>query len=240
MPDVRSRIGGDSTTLPRHRAVQFVLNSQLFDHISTFSQLEARIARLPTTTDRGDFFEVFAEAYLATQTSIQAKEIWPSEAIPLDVRESLSLPLKDMGVDGVFQTHLGDFNAYQVKFRSARSPLTWDELSTFMGLADRAKQRVLLTNSDTLPTLMNDRRAFFCIRGSDLDRLESRDFQAISEWLKNGVSTKTPEMPRPHQNEALAAIQSALNCADRVAAVMACGSGKTLVAPRQSRSGHNF
>ena len=230
MPDVRSRIGGDRTMLPRHRAVQFVLNSQLFDDISTFSQLEARIARLPTTTDRGDFFEVFAEAYLATQTSIQAKEIWPSEAIPLDVRESLSLPLKDMGVDGVFQTHLGDFNAYQVKFRSARSPLTWDELSTFMGLADRAKQRVLLTNSDTLPTLMNDRRAFFCIRGSDLDRLESRDFQAISEWLKNGVSTKTPKMPRPHQNEALAAIQSALNCADRVAAVMACGSGKTLVA----------
>lgn len=216
--------------LPKHHAVQLLLESDLFDDISRFSQLEARIAALPTTKERGDAFEVFAEAYLATQANVQAKEVWPHESVPIDIRQRLSLPSKDMGVDGVLQTHLGHFNAYQVKFRTGRSALTWDELSTFMGLADQVRQRVLLTNSDDFPALMNDRQGFFCIRGSDLDRLEPGDFQSIVEWLERGVFTKTPKNPRAHQDEALAAILSALEREDRVTSVMACGTGKTLVA----------
>jgi len=38
---------------------------------------------------------------------------------------------RDMGADGVIETPLGQYDAYQVKFRSGRPNLTWDELSTF-------------------------------------------------------------------------------------------------------------
>ena len=42
---------------------------------------------------------------------------------------------------------------------------------------------MLLTNCDELPAVLNERQGFFCIRGSDLDRLEAGDFRAIEAWL---------------------------------------------------------
>ena len=50
----------------------------LFDAIGTFGELENRISALPTNQDRGDAFEVFAEAYLATQKIVAAEEVWPA------------------------------------------------------------------------------------------------------------------------------------------------------------------
>ena len=47
----------------------------------------------------------------------------------------------DKGVDGVFATQLGGHHAYQVKFRTGRPSLTWDELSNFIGLVDRVDRR---------------------------------------------------------------------------------------------------
>src|ERR1035438_2522261 len=81
------------------------------------------------------------------------------------------------------------FAAYQVKFRTGRPALTWRELSTFIGLADspHIHSRVLLTNCDELPAVLNDRQGFFCIRGSDLDRLEAGDFRAIEAWLADAA-----------------------------------------------------
>jgi hypothetical protein len=53
---------------------------------STASQsLKARIAALPTERDRGDAFEVFAEAYLATQKIVGAEEVWPADQVPIAV-----------------------------------------------------------------------------------------------------------------------------------------------------------
>jgi hypothetical protein len=70
------------------------------------------------------------------------------------------LATNDYGVDGILQTTLSQLNVYQVKFRTNRPPLTWRELSTFMGLADshHIHSRVLFTNCDELPPVMNERR----------------------------------------------------------------------------------
>lgn len=50
-----------------------------------------------------------------------------------------------------------------------------------MGLADspHIRSRVLLTNCDDLPPVLNERQGFFCIRDSDLDRMEADDFRAL-------------------------------------------------------------
>ncbi len=157
--------------------------------MTSFAELEQKIATLPDEQSRGAAFEVFAEAYLATQRKYDAVQVWPHGSVPLDILKNLGLTQQDQGVDGMLQTLLGQFNAYQIKFRTGRPSLTWRELSTFIGLADspHIHSRVLLTNCDELPAVLNDRQGFFCIRGSDLDRLEAGDFRAIEAWLAVGL-----------------------------------------------------
>ena len=135
-----------------------------------------------------------------------------------------------MGADGVYKTWAGQYNAYQSKFRTGRPALDWQELSTFMGLTDQVGERVLFTNCDDLSSVMDDRSGFFCIRGTDLERLTKEDLEAIADWLRGAIFTPKRKEPLPHQSEALEAILAGLDEHDRVTAVMACATGKTLVA----------
>jgi hypothetical protein len=98
-----------------------------------------------------------------------------------------------------------------------------------MGLTDQVGERVLFTNCDDLPEVTDVRSGFFCIRGTDLDRLTKDDLKAISDWLHGAVVTRKHKSPLPHQAEALGAILTGLDDNDRLTAVMACGTGKTLV-----------
>jgi len=203
----------------------------IFDGLDTFAVLEARLAGLPSNQKRGDAFEVFAEAYLATQRITEADEVWPFNAIPLQEKQSLGLDTgRDMGVDGLYRTTSGEHRAYQVKFRSGRPRLAWEELSTFMGLSDGVPMRVLFTNCDALPELMAERTGFFVIRGCDLDRLTKDDFDTIRNWLADKPLPQARYTPNPHQQECLTAIDKAMDANDRTTVVMACGTGKTLVA----------
>jgi predicted helicase len=93
-----------------------------------------------------------------------------------------------------------------------------------------AGKRVLFTNCNDLSEDIDSRADFFCIRGSDLDRLERHDFDTIEHWLQGAVIDVVRKEPRPHQEQAVQAIAEALESNDRVTAVMACGTGKTLVA----------
>jgi len=216
---------------PQHAKARYFFGKGLFSNLQSFNELEKRIAALPLAKDRGDAFEVFAEAYLATQPIVQAQSLWPFNAVPLHVKQQLLLDTgADMGVDGVFQTRSGQFNAYQVKFRAGRPSLTWAELSTFMGITDYVGERVLFTNCDDLPGLMNERSGFFCIRGTDLDRLEPADLEAIKAWLAGAPVPKKKKEPLPHQAKAISEILDAFAKHDRATTVMACGSGKTLLA----------
>jgi superfamily II DNA or RNA helicase len=214
----------------RHPRARHFSASGLFGGLGSFAELEARIAALDGNKERGDAFEVFAEAYLATQKITQSDEVWPGETLPIALIKQLSLPLSDMGVDGVYRTLDGAHHAYQVKFRSRRPALNWTELSTFMGLADRAVQKLVFTNCDDLPEVMNERRGFVCVRGSDLDRLTASDLAVIDTWLRGEVIAHKLKTPLPYQREALDDIARGLVAGDRATAVMACGSGKTLVA----------
>jgi len=226
---------------PKHAYTAVFLKCGLIDGLESFSAFESKVASLETNKERGDAFEVFAEAYLATQKIAMAREVWPFEAIPLDRRRQLSLDTgRDMGVDGIYETTDGELRAYQVKFRSRRPALTWEELSTFMGLTDQVAQRVLFTNCDTLPVLMQDRSGFVAIRGGDLDRLTADDFAAMREWLSSGRVEVHRKQLMPHQEEALDHIAAGLAAQDRATVVMACGTGKSLVSlwAAERQTGH--
>lgn len=212
----------------KHKQSKYFTDQGLFSELCNFIELETRISKLPQQ-ERGDAFEVFAQAYFATQKISQASCVWPFDNISLHIRSKLGLANRDMGIDGVIKTNENNYNAYQVKYRSGRESLTWQEISTFMGLSDRVARRILFTNSNELPAVLDNRADFYAITGTDLDRLEARDFQPIEQWLKDIPLVPTKAAPRLHQVEALNAIKIALDENDRVTVVMACGTGKTLL-----------
>lgn len=159
-----------STMSQKHKKSHFFYAKGLFSGLNNFNELENRISKLPQE-EWGDTFEVFAEAYFNTQKIHQAKEVWPDSEVPQSLRNQLGLPSTDKGIDGVFQSHDGQYHAYQVKYRSYRSSLAWEGLSTFMGLSDKSDQRVLFTNSNDISSVMNARTDFYSIKGNDLDKL---------------------------------------------------------------------
>jgi predicted helicase len=108
---------------PIHPHATAPIIAKLFADLKTFGQLEERIVALPNERARGAAFEVFAEAWLATQRLSQARNLWPADSVPSGVQSKLHLPLKDMGVDGVFDTALDENVCYQAKFRSGRPSL---------------------------------------------------------------------------------------------------------------------
>lgn len=217
-------------TFPTHPRARSHFERGLFDGLTSFRELEQRIGGLVTKAERGDAFEVFAEAYLASLAVEKAKHVWPGQSVPHSLRKRLALTIGDKGVDGIFETELGEYHAYQAKFRTGRPPLTWGELSTFIGLADRVNQRALITNCDRFADVAKQRTGFYAITGNNLDKLESRDFAAIRAWLQGAKIERKPKTPLPHQAEAIDNLQSALRDHDRATGLMACGTGKTLVA----------
>ena len=211
--------------IPKHKKAPYFSSKGLFSSLSSFTELENRISRLPVI-ERGDAFEVFAEAYFNTQMLHQAQEVWPEKVLPWNLREKLGIPT-DAGVDGVFKTHTERYNAYQVKFRSNRAALTWDGdgLGKFFGQTDRVHERILFTNSNDLSHITNTRADFYYIKGNELDSLDEADFQAIDGWLKTGEVKKTKHVPRPHQVEAVNDILRELDINNRTTAIMACATG---------------
>ena len=216
--------------LPRHPKARLFHSLGLVTGVQSFTQLEARTAALPTEQARGAAFEVFAEACLVTQRIYQAREVWPGNSMPPVLRQQLRLPVADMGVDGVFVTSADEPACYQVKFRNGRPALTFGELSNFYGLADFAGPRLVFTNCDKVAPVAQERLGAIFIRGSDLDRLTPEDFRIIEAWLAEQPDQPKKKEPKPHQRAALNNIVAGLSRGPRATALMACGSGKTLVA----------
>ncbi|MDC0175566.1 Helicase associated domain protein [Planctomycetaceae bacterium] len=219
-------MSGNPTLHPR--AYEFS-RSGLFRDIESFSELEERISELPTEIDRGAAFEVFAEAYLATQRRFQIKQIWSDRNIPRAAQKALKIPANDMGIDGVFQSRKAGYGAFQVKFRGKREGLTWTDLKGFFGLADRAHTKIVFTNSSDLANVTEHRIGFLCVRGSDLDRMKRSDFENVNAWLEGDDPVFEPLDPWPHQETAIQDCLTTLATTDRATCVMACGTGKTLV-----------
>jgi len=214
-----------SSKHPRLRS----LPADLFRGITDFRELETRISSFPSELIRGDAFEVFVEAFLATTPVWQVADLWLVGQVPLDVRRTLNLPADAKGIDGVFSTRSGALVPYQVKFRIGRPQIGVAEVATFLGLTDRAADRVLISNADRFASDVEVRDHLRLLRGSDFDALTAEDFAAINDWVEARPIRRPKAMPRDDQRQALARIAEALNVHDRATVVMPCGTGKTLV-----------
>ena len=215
---------------PTHKQASAFSQSKLFNGLSTFSELESRIAMLKSEKERGDAFEVFVEAYLNNDESAQADEVWVVGKVPTEILAKLNLPASDYGYDGVFRTRLGELIPYQAKFRTGRTALPYRELSTFFGISEKAERRVVITNSVGISEVAKSRTNFNATRGTDFDRLDALQLSQIAKWIDGIKLERQTRLPRAHQLDALNDIAKEFADQDRATVVMACGSGKTLVA----------
>ncbi|MCX6906914.1 MAG: hypothetical protein NTY01_02600 [Verrucomicrobia bacterium] len=70
---------------PLHPKAKELFKAGLYSGLSSFEELEKRIAAFDDDKRKGDSFEVFAEAYLATQRKHDAAKVWPLAAVPLEI-----------------------------------------------------------------------------------------------------------------------------------------------------------
>ena len=70
---------------PLHTKAAEYQKRGLFLGVRHFFELELRIEALSDERQRGDAFEIFTEAYLATQRPHDAHALWPQSAAPVAV-----------------------------------------------------------------------------------------------------------------------------------------------------------
>ena len=139
----------------KHAQAPVLISQGVFDSIKTFRDFEQKVSALfeTNTKAQGDAFEIFVEAYLATQPILQCQETWLVGDIPVEIREELNLPNDSKGIDGVYKTMLDGLVPYQVKFRSNRPALGFNEVAPFLGITEKATDRLLITNCDTVTSM---------------------------------------------------------------------------------------
>jgi predicted helicase len=222
------RIDEADTMGALHPKASYWIRQGIFDDLRSFDAFESRINAIPEEKDRGDAFEIFIEGYLATQNITQCVRHWVVGEIPLPLRERYKLPSDPTGIDGIYETRDGCQVAYQVKYRQKQA-LTFAEVAPFLGLTEKFRDRVIFTNAATLSEKAVVRTRW--VSGEVFRALSPEALGAIEAWLKKRPPPIIRAKPDPHfQVQALADIEATFTNHDRATVVMACGTGKTLVA----------
>jgi len=190
-----------------------------------------RTEKLANTKEVGDALEILVEAILHLDKVLSAKNVWVVGDIPLKIRKSLNLPADSKGIDGVYEDASGNIIPYQVKYRTDKETLPYGEVSSFLGITEESlKDRVIFTNARNLAADITKRKGLRSFKAAQFHSLTEEDFTRIHAWLSDKKPAFKRWSPQTHQKEAIEKITAALKVADRTTAVMACGTGKTLVA----------
>lgn len=215
---------------PLHYKAAHWIRQGLFDDLKSFAELESRINPIVEEKDRGDVFEIFIEGYLATQSITQRVKHWVVGDIPLDMRERYNLPGNGTGIDGIYEAHDGSHVAYQVKYRRNHN-LTYAEVAPFLGITEKFQERdrIIFTNAIALSDMAVARTRWFS--GEVFNELSEPQLKQIEAWLKEKPVPFVRAIPDPnYQVQALAGIDATFQKHTRATVVMACGTGKTLLA----------
>lgn len=98
-----------------------------------------------TTKAKGNLFEEFCIRYLLHRRN--CTQAWLLADIPEEIRESLKLGTRDVGIDIVAMEE-NNYVAVQCKYKKDKKPVTWKELSTFYSLCARTgpwKRHIVMT-----------------------------------------------------------------------------------------------
>lgn len=216
----------------KHKSAPWFLKQGFFEGIKSFKEFETRTGQLADTVEMGDALEILVEALLHQDKVLNAKDVWVVGSIPSNIRKALNLPNDSKGIDGVYEDQAGNYIPYQVKYRAHMDTLPYGEISPFLGITEKSLQdRMIFTNARKLSVDVANRTGVRSFRADKFHELTEADFKRIHAWLTNKKLAPVKRWaPLQHQQEAIEKITAGLKEADRTTAVMACGTGKTLVA----------
>jgi superfamily II DNA or RNA helicase len=204
----------------------------------SWEQFRSLVATLPTTKAKGDAFEALCAAFLHTDPRYVAelKSVWLRHEVPAATAKRLNLPSSDEGIDGIAQTHGGEFWSFQCKFLSDhKATLTKNDLDGFAHLSFthcKGITKALVLHTSSAPIRKHKLLGVSEIGLREFEGLDEEAWAAIRVAATSAsprAVTHKPRQPRPHQEAAVAAITAHLKTHDRGRVLMACGSGKSLV-----------
>lgn len=204
----------------------------------SWDYLQRRVLRL-AEKEKGDAFERIVQFYLQLEPlyTVQLKNVWLLEEVPLEVRTKLNLPEPDKGIDLIAETHTSEFWAIQAKYRDDQTAtISWDELSTFTGLAFGVCRGigfglVCSTTEHITHVLQNNERIGFCTIET-WAHLDADFFHRAQAKLIHQIAALEPFQPRNHQQSAIAGASDHFitKQSARGKLIMPCASGKSLTA----------
>ena len=176
---------------------------------------------------KGRQFEVFVKWFLKNdpEWSTQLDQIWLWDEYP-------DRWGPDCGIDLVFKHKNSEIWAVQAKCYSQEYSISKKDVDTFLSESNRAgiDKRLLIASTDLIGanarrTCENQEKDVVHFLYSDFEKAE---IEYPENFLKlNSTKRRNPPKARPHQSEALDAVEKGFTENDRGQLLMACGTGKT-------------
>jgi len=196
--------------------------------------------------DKGDRFERLMQAYLQTDPkyAYQFKNVWMWNDFPCKA----DFGGKDIGIDLVALTHLGEYWAIQCKFFEEGSTIDKGALDSFLSTSSKQfmdvetmqtvgfSQRLWISTTNSWggtaeETVRNQKPPFFRISLTDLQNAPV-DWEKLEKGLVGEESQHEKKELFQHQKDALEKTHEHFKTHDRGQLIMACGTGKTFTSLR--------
>jgi predicted helicase len=217
--------------------------TELLEGVDKWAELKPKLSDYNTTktnktakkTIAGKIFEYFSKYYFETDPEKidLYDKVWLYEEIPLEIREKLSLPSIDHGIDILLKTFEGEFHAVQCKFKNDESKtLSWsgDKIANVFALGTKCDKVIVFSNTSSVTnTAKGFEELYEEILNDKLLEITSEDFIRILDKSKgNRPKSLVKFKPLDHQVIAIEKVVSHLKENERAQLILPCGAGKTL------------
>jgi predicted helicase len=186
--------------------------------------------------EKGDYFEDLVRLFLKNDNTQKQyySEVWRFS----DWASQNGWKGNDTGIDLVAELSDGSgFAAIQCKFYAPNHTIQKTDIDSFISAASNDTFARLVIVDTTLKDFGKNANDTLKNLSKDWNRIGIGDLEASPiDWVQffrtGNISTGPKKELREHQQEALEAVQSGLEVADRGKLIMACGTGKTFTGLR--------
>ena len=183
-----------------------------------------------TEREKGSYFERLSVAFFKNDAGWkhEFEDVW----LYSDWAAIQGKDRRDTGIDIVAKRRNGKFCAIQCKFYNEGNRVSKRDIDSFFTASGKRDfdQRIIVDSSDAPwsehadAALKDQDKPSFKV---GLSQLENSNIDWSHYFQKDEVILRPPKKLLPHQIEAIDAVKSGLETADRGKLILACGTGKT-------------
>lgn len=182
--------------------------------------------------EKGTYFEQLVQCYLKHEPCYA--DLYSDVWMYADWAKSEGTNAQDVGIDLVARARDGQLHAIQCKLYAADYKLQKSDIDSFFTASGKKcfSHRIIVSTTNAwsphAEEALRDQQP--PVTKIDLHDLEASQIDWSRYQPKKPVALKAKKTLRQHQQTALREVKSGLATADRGKLIMACGTGKTLVA----------